>query len=151
MEIRIIYTNGKNADFISLCKKLDLEADALIGTDLRKEFHIDNHLDVVHDVFVAYFEYKPIACAGFKDKGEKRAEVKRVFTEDGFRCLGISKKLMRKVEEEAKKQGYQELVLESSKELVNAIKMYQKLGYQEIEKFYPYENSTISICMGKKI
>jgi GNAT superfamily N-acetyltransferase len=151
MDIRVLYTDGENIDFINLCKKLDEEADKRIGAEKRKKFHIDNNLDVIHDVFVAYVEKQPAACVAFKEKGKGTVEVKRVFTDEKYRGLGLSKKLMLEVEQLAKKQGYKKLILETNENLVAAVAMYKKLGYQRIENFYPYEKSTISVCMSKAI
>jgi len=151
LSIIIKHFHEDNADFALLSSLLDAEADTILDPNLRKLYHIDNHRDVIEDVFIAYDGKEPVACASFKRKGEDTAEVKRVYTKPAYRGKGLSRKIMQMVETEAAKQGYKRMVLETSVELESAVRMYEGLGYRPIPNFPPYENSVISICKEKKL
>jgi putative acetyltransferase len=60
-------------------------------------------------------------------------EVKRVFVRKDYRGKGISKLLMRKVEERGKELQLKKLILETSKHFTEAVGLYQKMGYKTIE------------------
>ncbi|GAB1359594.1 hypothetical protein MASR1M31_13800 [Porphyromonadaceae bacterium] len=83
--MKLIYTNGKNPDFISLCKQLDNNLNTIIGCDRQITYDNYNLLDNIHDVWIAYEENRPVGCASFKQYADRIAEVKRVFVLPEYR------------------------------------------------------------------
>ncbi len=62
------------------------------------------------------------------------AEIQKLYLSDAVRGKGYSKELMRLAETWAKEAGYRQLYLETHSNLQIAIKLYQKLGFTEIER-----------------
>ena len=60
-------------------------------------------------------------------------ELVKLYLLKEYRGTGIGKKLMLKSIESAKKMGYSALYLESLPELNNAIHLYQKIGFKQID------------------
>lgn len=148
----IQYTNGNNQDFIRLCQLLDESLNELVGgEDQRKEYNQYNKLDHIHDVILICENDTPVACGAFKYYEEGVAEVKRVFVRKEFRGQGISKLLMQQIEEKAREQGFDSLILETGKPLTAAIGLYSSLGYQVIDNYGQYKNLPMSVCMLKNI
>lgn len=148
----IQYTNGNNQDFIRLCQLLDESLNELVGgEDQRKEYNQYNKLDHIHDVILICENDTPVACGAFKYYEEGVAEVKRVFVRKEFRGQGISKLLMQQLEEKAREQGFDSLILETGKPLTAAIGLYSSLGYQVIDNYGQYKNLPMSVCMLKNI
>lgn len=62
------------------------------------------------------------------------AEIQKLYLSDAVRGKGYSKELMRLAETWAKEAGYRQLYLETHSNLQIAIKLYEKLGFTQIER-----------------
>lgn len=150
--MRFVYTDGTNSDFIELCHGLDNFLNELVGGEKNRAEYIPyNQLDDIHDVIIAYDDTLPVGCASFKKYDDEHAEVKRVFVRQTYRGKGISRKLMKLLENAARERGYRYLVLESGEPLVAAMALYKKIGYKIIPNYGQYINMPDSICMKKKL
>ena len=148
MEIR--YTDGTNEDFVRLCHELDdFLNDIVGGAKQRLEYNQYNLLDDIHDVVLVVLDHEVIGCGSFKQYDDTTAEVKRVFIKHEYRGLGYAKSLMIALEDRAKEKGYQRLILETGKPLTDAMKLYQRMGYQIIPNYGQYRDMPLSICMEK--
>ena len=144
------YANGANQDFVYLCQELDKSLDEIVaGKFDRSQYSPFNQLNDIHDVIIAYDGDKPIGCASYKRYDLVIAEIKRVFIKPEFRGQGISKIMLRKLEERAKNQGYKEFILETGELLETSMKLYKSLGYVITSNYEPYIGMEDSICMKK--
>lgn len=62
------------------------------------------------------------------------AELQKLYLDDSAKGSGYGKCLMQLIEEWAKEAGYQKLYLETHTNLTTAVKMYEKLGFHQIER-----------------
>ena len=62
------------------------------------------------------------------------AEIQKLYLTDAAKGKGTGKMLMQTAELFAKEAGYQKLYLETHSKLITAIKLYEKLGFREIER-----------------
>lgn len=148
--MEFVETNGKNKDFVTLCRLLDDNLNRVVGGEKqRMQYTQYNQLDDIHDAIILYDQSIPIACASFKYYEKGTAEVKRVFVREEYRGRRLSLPLMKKLEEKAKMQGYQRLVLETGKLLTEAMGLYKKIGFMVIENYGQYKNMSESVCMEK--
>lgn len=58
---------------------------------------------------------------------------------------------MSQLEEVAKGQGYKYTLLETGKKQPEALQLYLKSGYTEMENYGPYIDNPNSICMKKQL
>lgn len=72
------------------------------------------------------------------------AELVKMYLKPDARGKGYGRLLVNKVEETAKEMGYTALYLESMPELINALSMYEKMGYHYLEG--PMGNSGHTGC-----
>jgi GNAT superfamily N-acetyltransferase len=150
--VEIVYTDGNNKDFIELCRLLDDNLDEIVGGEKqRKQYAQYNTLEDINDVILLYNDKTAVGCASFKYYDEGIAEVKRVFVRKEYRGQGISKQLMSCLEERAKNKGFYTLILETGTPLVEAMGLYNKIGYKIIENYGQYICMKESICMRKTI
>lgn len=70
-------------------------------------------------------------------------EMKRLYLSPASRGLGIGKKLVEEVIEEAKRLGYVEMRLDTLPSMVGARALYKSFGFVEVEKYYdnPFEGT----------
>ena len=84
---------------------------------------------------VAYRDSEPIGCGGLKLHGTDAAEVKRVWVDPRARGIGLAGRLIAELEDRARSAGAPAVQLDTNRTLVEAIAMYRRLGYVEIDAF----------------
>jgi GNAT superfamily N-acetyltransferase len=82
---------------------------------------------------------------------EDSLEVKRVFVDPAYRGRGISKLLMLELERIARELGATSLILQTGNLQVEAITLYEKLGFVPIERFGLYAPIPFFLCYGKTL
>ena len=83
---------------------------------------------------VAFSDGLPIGCVGLKG-GKDYAEVKRLWVALSARGLGLAKRLMTAIEDTARQLGIATLRLDTNRALPEAIALYRKSGWTEIDRF----------------
>lgn len=147
-----VKTNGKDENFVKLCRKLDDQLNANVGeVTQKKQYDKFNGLEHIHDVFIVYEGDKAIGCGSYKAYDEESAELKRVFLDQCARGKGIAKELLRRLEADARINGFRYMVLETGAVLKDAIGLYTKSGYKVIPNYGPLTDLPQSICMRKKL
>lgn len=150
--MQIIYTTGSDPRFIKLCTALDEDLNSIIGSQKQADQYSQyNTLESIKDVVLVIEDGEPIGCGAFKHYEEGIAEIKRVFVKSSHRGKGISKQMINALEEQARIQGYQKLILETGKRLVVANKLYKQMGFVIIANYGPYKNLEESVCMEKQL
>lgn len=65
---------------------------------------------------------------------ENCAELQKLYLDDRAKGRGCGKELMRIAEDQARAAGYENLYLETHTSLTAALRLYDNMGYQRIEK-----------------
>src|SRR5271169_139807 len=86
---------------------------------------------------VAYLDGVPIGCGALKVKDAKIGEIKRMWVAASARGLGIGRRILMSLEENAGKFGLGILRLDTNKALKEAQNLYRTSGYREVA---PYNN-----------
>ncbi|MBB3772301.1 DNA-binding MarR family transcriptional regulator/GNAT superfamily N-acetyltransferase [Angulomicrobium tetraedrale] len=84
---------------------------------------------------VALSDGLPLGCVGVKGTGGESAEIKRLWVAPSARGLGISRQLMTAAETAARALSIRVLRLDTSSALPEAVQLYRKTGWREIERF----------------
>jgi GNAT superfamily N-acetyltransferase len=82
---------------------------------------------------------------------ETALEVKKVFVDAGHRGHGIARILMEQLETIAGEQGIGTLILQTGDLQLDAIRLYERLGYQTIPPFRNYGLLARSVCFEKSL
>lgn len=150
--LRFIHTNGNNKDFTILCNRLEYALDEIVGESFdRTRYAAFNTRENMNDAIVVYRNNEPIGCGAIRGYDDEHVELKRVFTVEEARGIGLGEEIIRRLEAIGKIQGYKYCILETGKLLKAACHIYKKMGYQVIPNYGPYEDMPNSICMQKKI
>ncbi len=143
-------SNITNTDFQQLVKLLDADLALRDGED--HAFYAPFNTSVnLQAVVVAYENNQPVGCGAFKAFGVNQVEIKRMFVHPDFRGRGIALHILQELETWARESGYMSTVLETGKKQPEAIRLYQKAGYQIIPNFGQYINVENSVCMEKQL
>lgn len=96
-------------------------------------------------LYLAYWKDKLAGCVAMRQIDEHRCEMKRLYVRLVFRGIGIGDLLVDTLISDAKKHGYQAMLLDTFTFLDRAIEMYRKRGFYEIGKYLdtPMDDTTI--------
>jgi ribosomal protein S18 acetylase RimI-like enzyme len=84
---------------------------------------------------VATLREAPVGCGGLKFLDDDTAYLKRMWVDPQVRGLGVGRRLLRELEQQAVAQGCRTAVLETNRALEEAIALYRSTGYREVEAF----------------
>ncbi|MCC9135558.1 GNAT family N-acetyltransferase [Pontibacter silvestris] len=148
--IKLIRTDSRNKDFVSLVALLDADLSERDGDD--HAFYAQfNKIDAINTAVVAYLEGQLVGCGAIKKYTAETGEVKRMFVKPAFRGRGVAKAVLKELETWASELGYSSLILETGKAQPEAISLYTKCGYETIPNYGQYENVENSVCMQKAV
>lgn len=115
----------------------ELNARFEIGFDPARSLYSDTRVFAAPSgaFVVARMRGRPIGCGAVKFKGKQPAEFKRMWIAKDARGLGLGRRLLVELENHARDAGAPAVRLETNRTLTEAIAMYRKAGYVEIEPF----------------
>lgn len=146
------WTDGGNETFQKFYFITEAYYSKIVGgVENRGEFIPYNSSDSIQDVVLAYEKGKAVGCAGLKGYSAVAVEMKRLWIEPDYRGLGLATKLIALIEARAKEQNYQRIILQTREIMTAAVRLYQKLGYRQIDKYPPYDSFEGAICFAKDI
>ena len=149
MEIQIVeayqYLNELHSLFSEYAAWLDIPLDF---QDFDQELSLlpGNYAKPEGRLYLALVGNEAAGCIALRPfdmtDGTRYCEMKRLFVRDSFRGQGIGRVFAQRVIDDAKTIGYDEMLLDSFDYMVNAIALYRKLGFEEIQsyRYNPYSS-----------
>ena len=113
------------------------------GLDKPGTVYFDSHLDHLADYYqqqerAAYFvledEGQLVGCGGFAPVSDKIAELQKLYVTKNSRGKGYSSRLIKRIFQEARLAGYEQLYLETATELATAVAIYQHYGFTALQQ-----------------
>ncbi|MEU4667367.1 GNAT family N-acetyltransferase [Amycolatopsis sp. NPDC023774] len=98
---------------------------------------------------IAWFDGAAVGCGGLRPLGPGEAEIKRMYVVPASRGTGVSTALLRALEEEAVSHGITRLLLETGVRQPDAIRFYQREGYEPIPAFGAYATDPLARCYAR--
>jgi DNA-binding MarR family transcriptional regulator/GNAT superfamily N-acetyltransferase len=86
-------------------------------------------------VLIARLRGRPVGCGALKMHRDAPAELKRMWIAPAARGLGLGRRLLHELERHAHEAGVTVLRLETNRALSEAIALYRRSGYLEVEAF----------------
>jgi DNA-binding MarR family transcriptional regulator/GNAT superfamily N-acetyltransferase len=84
---------------------------------------------------VASIDGEAVACGAVKSLGPRVGSLKRMWVADGARGLGIGRRMLEALEDEALSLGVATLRLETNRTLEEAVRLYRSAGYRDVAPF----------------
>lgn len=110
---------------------------------------------------VAYSHGEAVACGGWRtlshfapepgEVAEDVAEIKRMYAAPGSRGTGVAAALLRALEESAREHGMHRVVLETGGLQPEAIRFYEKNGYDRIANYGYYKDEPDCVSFGRDL
>jgi DNA-binding MarR family transcriptional regulator/GNAT superfamily N-acetyltransferase len=101
-------------------------------------------------LLVATLHREPVGCGALKLHGAGPAEIKRMWVSPDVRGLGLGRRLLAELEDEAAARGATVVRLETNRNLREAISLYRASGYREVPAFNdePYAHHWFEKALG---
>lgn len=118
--------------------------------------HLENAAELGRPNVIFVGAYVGTALAGcgaakiMSDEG-RYGEIKRLFVPDAYRGQGISKAIMRYLEDALRRQGVAVVRLETGVRQPAALALYRRLSYAERGPFGAYREDPLSVFMEKRL
>ncbi len=148
--LTITRCTGKDETFRALIAELDAELDERYGAQMEF-FGQYNHSSDVATALVAMLDGVRAGCGCFKPYSDNTVEIKRIFVPKRFRGKGVARAVMAELERWARELGYEFAILETGILQPEAIRLYERAGYERIPNYPPYENVTESVSFRKAL
>ncbi|WP_350347497.1 GNAT family N-acetyltransferase [Agromyces sp. G08B096] len=151
MQYRIERTDWHDPDAERLRAAQRTELDARYGTD----DHEPGAMPTADTVAVFLVARTPdgtaVGCGGLRLLDGGTAEIKRMYVDPAFRGTGASTAIVRGLEREAARLGLDRLLLETGPAQPDAMRFYEREGYERIENFGPYRGEPLSVCYARSL
>lgn len=147
---RIERCEPDDTDFLALIRSLTAMLADLNGE--KDSFYAQfNSPESLTGAVVGYVDDVAVGCGGFRVMEVGTVEIKRMFVFPDRRGYGIGASIFAELERWASELGHTHAVMETSKRLSSAVRLYQKFGYTIIDNYGPYIGVDDSVCMEKVI
>ena len=87
-------------------------------------------------LLLASVDGRAAGCVALRSLGDGSSEMKRMFVDPAFRGRGVGGALAVQVIDEARSAGYQTMRLDTSVRQLEAIRLYERLGFTRIGPYY---------------
>lgn len=77
----------------------------------------------------------PVGCVAMKGEGGSVGEIRRMWVSPAARGLGLARKMMHQIEEQARIMGVNTLRLDTNGRLHAARRLYESMGWTEIDRY----------------
>jgi ribosomal protein S18 acetylase RimI-like enzyme len=139
---KIIKLNRRHIDQLTI---IDFESEHQNSSKLfnknQMKKEIQNRFDKGHEVFFGYkIDNELVGYVTLKPffPGYKHCEVYWLAVKKKYQGQGIGKKLMKFIEQYAKKKGFRKVCLYTGKDIIKTRGFYEKIGYKFINEFSGY-------------
>jgi putative acetyltransferase len=148
--IDIRRVDPRGAEYVRLLKSSDDYAASLYPAESNHMLDVETLLRPQMNFFGVIVDGAVKGCGGFWAHGDC-VEIKRVWIDPSARGLGLSRKLMVKLEDEARALGFKVARLETGISQPEALRLYKAHGYLERGPFGDYKLDPLSVFMEKML
>lgn len=147
--ISIQTINPDDEKAASILNELSANLYLRFGSDGRNSFTDWQNNNPKFIFVVAKIKNEIVGCGAIRPIDEKKGEVKRMFAK--FPGKKIGQNILAFLEEQAKRIGFTELVLETRVKNLEAVQFYQKQQYRIIANYGKYTDRPEAVCFGKSL
>jgi GNAT superfamily N-acetyltransferase len=149
--IEITAVTWDDPDAVRLRAAQRTELDARYGTDDHEPGALPSAETMAVFLVARDAGGTAIGCGGLRLLGPGSGEVKRMYVEPAARGTGVAAALLRALEDRARDFGIARLLLETGTGQPDAIRFYQREGYEPIEAYGPYVGEPLSRCFARDL
>ncbi len=149
--MRVERTDSSHRDFQRLVGQLDAYL-AEVNGETNAFYAQFNRIKQINHAVVAYDDQQTaIGCGAMKPYDKQSVEIKRMFVPIEYRGSGVAVAMLDALEIWAKEAGFKRCVLETGSFMPDAVRLYEKYGFQRIANYGQYADMEDSLCFEKYI
>jgi GNAT superfamily N-acetyltransferase len=149
--IEISAVTWDDPDAVRLREAQRVELDARYGTDNHEPGALPTADTMAVFLVARDSDGTAVGCGGLRPLGPNTAEIKRMYVDPSARGTGVATALLRALEDHAWELGIPRLLLETGTGQPDAMRFYQREGYEPIEAYGPYRGEPISRCFARDL
>ncbi|WP_291864230.1 GNAT family N-acetyltransferase [Maribacter sp.] len=148
--MKLLRTNSKNKDFITLTEKLDTYLAVTDGNehDFYNQF---NSIQNLKYVIIIYQDNIPVGCGALKVLNSTSMEIKRMYVSPKVRKKGVATTILKELETWTKELKFKSCVLETGCRQTEAVALYKKCNYKITPNYEQYIGMKNSLCFIKEL
>jgi putative acetyltransferase len=151
MTLLIVAERPDTIDALSLINELEEHLSPLYPSESRHGYSVEKLIREEVAFFVMRYNEELAGCGGVKIYPDEYAEVKRMYVRPTYRGMGFAKRMLEHLESVARQQAIPLLRLETGIHQIEAIGLYERVGFQRVGPFGEYRLDPLSIFYEKKI
>jgi putative acetyltransferase len=90
-------------------------------------------------------------CGALRLLGDGTAEIKRMYVTPEARGTGVATSILRELEEHARRRGLAAVQLATGDKQPDAIRFYEREGYERTDGYGPYAGHPMAVCFARKL
>jgi len=90
-------------------------------------------------------------CGALRLLDDGAAEIKRMYVTPRARGTGVATRILRALEDHARARGISSLLLSTGVKQPDAIRFYEREGYQRIDGYGPYVGEPLAKCFTRQL
>ncbi|NTJ42269.1 GNAT family N-acetyltransferase [Agrobacterium larrymoorei] len=151
MSVHIRLESPRQPEIARLMEMSNEYMASLYPAESNHMVDIDTLEKVGVSFFVARHEGRVVGCCALVEAGDGTAEIKRMFVDPEARGLKIGKRMMETLVDRGNELRLSAIRLETGISQPEAISLYRKADFVEIEPFAPYKHDPLSMFMELKL
>lgn len=152
MQAEYRWTDGKDEDFHRFYLETEAYYSSIVGGLKNRQAFVPYNLsEAISDVIIASVNGIAVGCAGLKAYSCSDAEIKRVWVEENYRRNHIASEMMNRIERKARELGFRRTILQTRMIMKDAVGLYLKRGYRQIDNYPPYDQLNGAACFAKDL
>jgi putative acetyltransferase len=151
IEITLGIESPRQADVVRLIEALDVYQSGLYPAESNHFIDVAALAGPSMRFFVARRDGQALGCAALRIDPAGWGELKRMFVSPEARGLKLGRRLLDRIEEEARREALGWLRLETGIHQPEALGLYRSAGYVEREAFGEYSPDPLSVFMEKSL
>ncbi|SCL21735.1 Acetyltransferase (GNAT) family protein [Micromonospora pallida] len=151
MQVRVGSESWDGVDGTRLRAAQRAELDARYGNDDHEPGAAPTAEDIGVFLVARDADGAAVGCGALRLLGPDSAEIKRMYVEPAVRGTGAAVAILRALEHEARHRGVVKLLLETGTAQPDAMRFYEREGYDRIDNFGPYQGEALSVCYARQL
>jgi putative acetyltransferase len=139
-------------EIVALLDALDAYLHALYPPEANHILGVQALLEPEVSFFVARRDGVAVGTGAIRRvAGETYAEIKRMYVAPAERGQRIAERLLQTLEDTLRAEGLRFAMLETGRDQIEALRLYERCGYTRREAFGGYPDNGLSLFMGKAL
>lgn len=151
MATSITQERPDSVDASMLIEELEAHLEPLYPRESRHGLSVEQLITEGVAFFVLRSHGVPAACGGVKLFDAEYSEIKRMYVRPQYRGSGFGKLMVNHLADYTQAHRIALIRLETGIHQRQAIRLYERMGFQRIPPFGPYRPDPLSLCFEKRL